>query len=113
MRSGDWKLQLAGGDGPKPGAKAGVKKKEPQKQEAFPRLYNLAKDVGESTNVAAQNPEVVAKLQALAEAMTSDLGLDGIGPGCRELGRVAKPQPLIGHDGTIREGFVGETKKLP
>ena len=113
VRSGDWKLQLAGGDGPKPNAKAGAKKKDAPKQEPFARLYNLSTDIGESTNVAAQNPEVVVKLQALAEAMKSDLGLDGVGPGCRELGRVAKPEPLMGHDGAVREGFAADKKHLP
>ena len=37
--------------------------------------------------------------------MKDDLGMEGIGPGCRPLGRVADPQPLIGRDGKIRAGF--------
>ena len=37
--------------------------------------------------------------------MQDDLGTDGIGPGCRELGRVKDPQPLLGHDGKARKGF--------
>ncbi len=37
--------------------------------------------------------------------MKDDLGLDGIGPGCRPLGRVASPQPLISREGKIRDGF--------
>jgi arylsulfatase A len=52
-----------------------------------------------------QIPSEVARLRALADAMKDDLGLDGIGPGVRPLGRVANPQPLIGKDGKIREGF--------
>jgi arylsulfatase A len=71
----------------------------------LPYLYNLANDIGETNNVAKANPDIVAKLKALAEQMKNDLGLDGIGPGCREMGRVAKPQPLISRDGKIREGF--------
>jgi arylsulfatase A len=82
VRSGSWKLHLA-------------------KTE----LYDLAKDIGESTNVADANPEIVQRLQALAEAMKPDLGMDGIGPGCRPLGKVTDPKPLIGLDGKIREGF--------
>jgi arylsulfatase A len=82
VRSGPWKLHLQGGE-----------------------LYNLDTDLGESDDVAAENPGVVKRLQALAESTRGDLGLDGIGPGCRPLGRVADPQPLIGRDGTIRPGF--------
>ena len=37
--------------------------------------------------------------------MKDDLGLDGIGPGCRPLGRVDNAQPLIDQDGNIRPGF--------
>ena len=82
VRSGPWKLHLAGGS-----------------------LYNLEHDIGEATDVAAANPEVVKRLKALAETMKADLGLDGIGPGCRELGRARNARPLIGHDGRVRPGF--------
>ena len=37
-------------------------------------LYDLEKDIGETTNVAAQHPDVVKRLQALAETMRGDLG---------------------------------------
>ncbi len=37
-------------------------------------LYDLENDIGETTNVADQHPEVVAKLQALAEKARKDLG---------------------------------------
>ena len=39
-----------------------------------PYLVDLGNDIGETTNVAAQNPEVVKRLLALAEAMRKDLG---------------------------------------
>jgi arylsulfatase A len=68
-------------------------------------LVNLESDIGESKNVADANPDVVKRLQALADAMKDDLGLDGIGPGCRTLGRVKDPQPLIAPVGAIRSGF--------
>jgi arylsulfatase A len=68
-------------------------------------LYNLDADIGEKTNVAEANPDVVKHLKELAEQMKDDLGLDGIGPGCRPMGHVDKPQSLIGPDGTIRDGF--------
>jgi arylsulfatase A len=41
-------------------------------------------------------------LRALAEPMQDDLGLDGIGPGCRPLGKVTDARPIISHDGTFR-----------
>ena len=66
-------------------------------------LYDLDNDIGESTNVAASNPKVVARLQALADAMDADLGINEIGPGCRPLGRIENPKPIISHDGKFRE----------
>jgi arylsulfatase len=93
VRSGRWKLvfphtyqtmagQAPGKDG-KPGrykeAKAGLE------------LYDLSVDMGEATDVAAQNPEVARRLQALAESARADLG-DGLtkqtGAGVREPGRL-------------------------
>jgi arylsulfatase A len=73
VRQGPWKLHLA-------------------KTE----LYNLDTDIGEKTNLAKDKPDIVAQLQALAEQTKDDLGKDGIGPGCRPLGKVQNPQPLIG-----------------
>jgi arylsulfatase A-like enzyme len=75
VRSGDWKLHLphayrtltgsAGSDG-QPGPY-----KEARTELA---LFDLASDVGETKNVAAENPEVVARLQVLAEQAREDLG---------------------------------------
>lgn len=113
VRSGPWKLQLAGGDDAKKnaskaagkkGGKPDIEKPQP-KAEPYPRLYDLAGDISESKNVAAAHADEVAKLQALAGKMKDDLGLDGIGPGVRQLGRVAQPEPLIHVDGSIRTGF--------
>lgn len=87
VRQGDWKLQVATGRGSEPAAKP-----------FEPQLYNLRTDIGETVNVAAAHPEIVARLQAVVTAMKDDLGLDGVAPGCRELGRVANPKPLIPHD---------------
>lgn len=75
VRSGPWKLHFPhpytslsgepGKDG-RPGgysqAKTGL------------ALYNLDDDVGEQHNVAAQHPDVVARLEKLAEAARADLG---------------------------------------
>ena len=37
-------------------------------------LYNLNKDISETTNVAAQYPEVVEKIKSLAHDMRKELG---------------------------------------
>lgn len=71
-------------------------------------LYNLTDDVGESRNLAADHPTVVRELRALAEAMDQDLGLDGYGPGVRQLGRVEEARPIIGHDGKVRSDLKSE-----
>jgi arylsulfatase A len=88
VRHGDWKLQIAMGRGG-----------DAKSKDIAPQLYNLRMDVGEATDVAVANPEIVAKLQALSAANEADLGKDGIAPGCRELGRVENPKALIPHDG--------------
>ena len=100
VRHGDWKLQLVADA---PGAKA--KGKKAAAAAGAPKLYNLKTDIGEANDVAAAHPDIVKQLQALAALQKDDLGLDGIGPGCRELGRVKDPQPLLGHDGKPRKGF--------
>lgn len=82
VRQGPWKLHLAQSE-----------------------LYHLGNDIGEANNVASAHPEVVERLRGFANAMQGDLGLAGIGPGCRPLGRVDDPQPLIAKDGKIRTGF--------
>jgi arylsulfatase A len=87
VRHGDWKLQV------------GMGHVASEKDKTFtPQLYNLREDIGEANNVADANPEVVARLEALIATMNDDLGTDGVGPGCRELGRVEHPKPLIPHD---------------
>ncbi len=68
-------------------------------------LYHLEQDLSESQNVAKEHPQVVARLREVAVSMEGDLGLEGIGPGCRALGKVDDAQPLIGYDGKIRPGF--------
>jgi arylsulfatase A-like enzyme len=82
VRSGPWKLELAGN-----------------------KLYNLTDDIGESTDAASANPEIVAKLQKLADECDADLGMKGFGPGCRPSGRVEGAKPIVAHDGTVRPEF--------
>jgi arylsulfatase A len=59
------------------------------------RLYNLDKDIGETTDVANQNTDVVKRLQSLIAKMDADLGVSGKGPGVRPNGKVATPKPLV------------------
>jgi arylsulfatase A len=89
VRVGPWKLHLA-------------------KHE----LYQLETDIGEANNVADQHPDIVRRLEAIAAANDSDLGRDGLGPGCRPLGRFENPKPLIALDGTVRADAVGLRSRL-
>ncbi len=68
VRQGDWKLHLSG------------------------ELYNLRTDISESKDVAAANPQVVAKLKGLMEEARADLG-DGSheGPRVRPYGKAKGP----------------------
>ena len=51
---------------------------------AKPFLVDLEKDLGETTDVSAQNPKVVRRLLALAEGMRNDLGdYDRVGKNMR------------------------------
>ena len=54
-------------------------------------LYDLDKDSGETTNVAEKFPEVVKRLEALAEKAREDMGdslTNRAGKGTREPGRL-------------------------
>ena len=93
-RSGPWKLAIAPQGTGRPKSAA-----EPVKHSG-PRLYNLDTDIGESTDVAPQNPEVVSRLQKLIQQMDADLGVTGDGPGVRPPDRVARPQTLLKRVGT-------------
>ncbi len=96
VRSGDWKLffphtsrtmkgQTPGHDG------------IPGKYKPLPvghELYNLSDDIGETKDVAAENPEVVKRLEALAEQARADMGdslTHRVGAGSREPGRWTPP----------------------
>ena len=88
VRSGPWKLAIA-----RQGAVLRNDVAEAVKHTG-PRLYNLDSDIGETTDVAAQHPDVVARLQKFIDQMDADLGASGKGPGVRPSGQVADPQPL-------------------
>lgn len=91
VRSGPWKLFLP--------VKAA---RHPHFTAAFPPqnlLFNVVEDIGCESNVAAEHPEVVARLTLLAEIAREDLGdTDRPGKGQRPLGRIPpnqKPQPQL------------------
>ena len=67
VRQGRWKLALV----PQPEA-SNVRKGA--KLAAGLRLYDLDAEIGEQTDVAAQHPDVVAKLKALADKMAAEIG---------------------------------------
>ena len=94
VRSGSWKLAIA----PQALHKSDVN--DEVVPHHGPRLYNLDTDIGEMTDVAAQHPDVVARLQTFVREMNADLGAKGTGPGVRPPGRVANPQPLLKRIGT-------------
>lgn len=76
VRSGRWKLYfphsyptLAGNPGGKDGQPAPYRQAKTGLE-----LYDLEADTSETTDVAAQHPDVVRRLQALADRMRADLG---------------------------------------
>ena len=92
---GRWKLQLphsyrtlAG----KPGGRDGTPVPYEQRKIESAGLYDLANDVSETTDLAAQHPKMVKQLEAEAEKARAELG-DSItkreGKGVREPGRAA------------------------
>ena len=90
VRADEWKLHLARGE-----------------------LYHLGEDPGEARDLAGKHPEVVARLRAIAAANAGELGNSGVGPGCRPLGRVDAPQPLLAADGTVRPDAIGPRPRFP
>ncbi len=89
VRSGPWKLFLPGKSftrHPHFRGKAAVE----------PLLFNVVTDVGSTHNVAAEHPDVVARLTALADQARKQLGDRGLaGMSQRPAGHVKHPQPQI------------------
>ena len=88
VRSGDWKLFVA----------MDQKKRNwgrPEGKKAL-ALFNLAADIHEDHNVAAEHPEIVKRLLAHAEAAREDLGDVGRpGKGQRKAGWVETASPRL------------------
>lgn len=84
VRSGPWKLQLALDHKPN--------SRELRQQRRPRRLIDLRTDLQEKQDVAAQHPDVVKELSALAEKVRQDLGDAGHpGRGQRSAGWVKQP----------------------
>ena len=95
VRSGRWKLHFPHDyrETPKIRAHGGTPTK-PGVGHIDLALFDLENDVGETTNVAAQHPDVVQRLGQLADEMRTDLGDSATkqkGTGRREPGRAAPP----------------------
>ncbi len=94
VRSGPWKLAIVRQ------LETGMDNMNvPPENKFTPKLFNLDADIGETTDVAAQHPDVVERLQKYVEQMAQDLGVTGKGPGVRPSGVVDRPQPLLKRNG--------------
>ena len=105
VRVGPWKMAIAGqtngmGKNGEP-VPASLEK---------PRLYNLDSDIGEKTDVAAEHPDVIARLKPLAIKMAGELGDGKPGPQVRPAGHVNNPVTLYPVEGG-RRGKAAEVNK--
>ncbi len=90
VRSGDWKLHLPH-DYPTPDPVGGGKPGKLVRIKTPLALFNIANDPTETKDHAAQHPEIVARLEALAARARADLGDSATkqkGGGVREPGRL-------------------------
>lgn len=86
VRQGPWKLAVVP-------QRETMGKEIAEDAKSNPRLYNLDSDIGETTNLADQNPEIVAKLTALIDAKNAEIG--GQAPTARRpAGKVKNPKTL-------------------
>jgi len=79
IRSGKWKLHIRKGN------------------QEVKELYDLEADIGETTNLYDQYPEVVQELEAKIQACREDIGDEAVGmegANCRPIGRVENPDTL-------------------
>ena len=93
MRMGKWKLHFPHGYrtmAGNPGGKGGVPNNYEQAKIGL-ALFDLSQDIGETTDVKEMNPDIVLKMQALADTMRADLG-DSLtkteGQGMRHAGKL-------------------------
>lgn len=94
VRSGPWKMHVPHNypvpDPPGSGGERGKFRGEKIER----ALFNLEAEIGEQTDVSAQHPEVVARLEALLEKCRADLGDTGRkGANIRPPGRLSQTPP--------------------
>ena len=91
IRMGRWKLHFPHGYrtmAGNPGGKGGVPTRYSQAKIGL-SLFDLEKDIGETTDVKEKHPDIVKKLQALGEEMRTELGDNRRqGKGLRQPGRL-------------------------
>jgi arylsulfatase A-like enzyme len=115
VRSGKWKLMLPHTE-PEKGSIATKWKNHIKKTDAIrmesARLYDLDMDIGESTDVAAQYPEIVAELMKLAELARKDVGdHDVFGANARTFGAARRTLSNEADYGPATAGSAKKKKK--
>jgi len=77
------------------------------------QLYNLVHDAGETKNIAAEHPDVVAQLQKDLERARADLGDGNLkGANCRPVGVAKNPRTLLPRPGVEGEEAYAPTLSL-
>lgn len=76
VRQGDWKVMLKHEEGPKSAIARWKNHVDANDAKPLPQhqLFNLRDDIGETTDLAAENPEKLAELLELAEWAREDIG---------------------------------------
>lgn len=96
VREGPWKLAIAP-------QRETMGKDVVTNATKTPRLYNLDREIGEQTDLSQQYPEIVARLQSLAEKMDREIG--GQQPLARRpAGAVENPQTLYPSESRATKG---------
>jgi arylsulfatase A-like enzyme len=113
VRSGKWKLLLPHTE-PIKGGIASRWKRHVNKADAAriqtPQLYDLEKDVSETTNLASENPEMVARLTELAVSAQNDIGdHDRFGTNARTFGAARR---TLSNASTTSESKESDSKAL-
>lgn len=91
MRMGKWKLHFPHGYRTLSGRQGGTGGKPVRYDQAKIglALFDLENDIGETTDVQAEHPEIVTRMQKLADKMRKELGDSRIrGEGTRDAGRL-------------------------
>ena len=83
IRQGPWKLALTAQS-----LGMGIRQRDPDLAKGR-RLYNLETEIGEMTNLAEENPDVVEKLETLADQITTEISANR-----RPAGTVSNPVTL-------------------